>query len=172
MAARRLIIVLIVLFVASIVAAALAPERQGSLTDEETTTTATDATTTTDRTGTDADGPGTGADPSGRIALRLDASREDPPTAKALVGDQLELQVRSDQFIQLEIPAFGVTDNASPNAPARFSLLLRDAGEIPILAARTGHTVARLVVDPGDGPERGKSTGEERPEPDSTDSER
>ncbi len=167
MAARRLIIVLIVLFVASVIAAAIAPERQRSLVGDETTSTTTDATTvattTEDGTSTQAAADPDAEERRPRVSMRLTASESDPGTGKATVGQQVELIVRSHDFQQLEIPAFGMTGNASPNAPARFSLLLRDAGEIPILAARTGNTVARLVVAEADAT-AASGTKEKRPE--------
>lgn len=165
MAARRLIIVLVVLFVASIIAAAIAPERRTSLVGDTSTTSTTTTTTsseTTDATSTAKPGSPDQAK-AGRISIRLDASLHKPPSGRAQVGDQVELTIRSDTFMQLEIPTFGVTGNTSPNAPARFSLILRDEGEIPILAARDGRTVANLIVAPASREKTGND--DERPAP-------
>ena len=42
--------------------------------------------------------------------------------------------------------AFGVTEDAAPNAPANFNLLLRDAGRLAILDADSGELLGRLDV--------------------------
>lgn len=142
MAARRLIIVLLVLFAFSIAAAMIAPERRGGLiggsssSSESTTTTSmpTSTTTTTEL-------------PAGEaIRERIDASAQDPATVKAFVGDQLELVVASERARAIEIPAFGVTETAAPDAPAGFNLLLRESGRLAILDADSGELLGRLDV--------------------------
>ena len=131
MAARRLLIILVLLMAASIAAAALAPNRTGQgLSTSETTTTAPDP------------------DPTGEsVTARVDASVGTPETVEGFVGDQLELSVGSDPPRTIEITPFGLIGEAAPEAPARFDLLLRDAGAIPITDALTGDVVARLVVE-------------------------
>lgn len=134
MAARRLLIILVLLMAASIAAAALAPNRTGQgLSTSETTTTTTTAPD---------------PDPTGEsVTARVDASVGKPETVEGFVGDQLELSVGSDPPRTIEITPFGLIGEAAPEAPARFDLLLRDAGAIPITDALTGDVVARLVVE-------------------------
>ena len=152
MAARRLIIVLLVLFAFSIAAAMIAPERRGGLiggsssSSESTTTT---STTSTETTATAAELPAGKA-----IRERIDASVADPETVKAHVGDQLELVVASERARAIEIPAFGVTETAAPDAPAGFNLLLRESGRPAILDADSGELLGRLDVR-----EQGKRDG-------------
>lgn len=145
MAARRLIIVLLVLFAFSIAAAMIAPERRGGLiggsSSSSDSTTASTSTTSTEATTTTAELPAGEA-----IRERIDASAQDPATVKAFVGDQLELVVASERARAIEIPAFGVTETAAPDAPAGFNLLLRESGRLAILDADSGELLGRLDV--------------------------
>lgn len=143
MAARRLIIVLLVLFAFSIAAAMIAPERRGGLiggSSSSSDSTST-STTSTEATTTAAELPAGEA-----IRERIDASAQDPATVKAFVGDQLELVVASERARAIEIPAFGVTETAAPDAPAGFNLLLRESGRLAILDADSGELLGRLDV--------------------------
>jgi hypothetical protein len=144
MAARRLIIVLVVLFAISIVAAMIAPDRRGTLlggrSEPSTTTTTTSSTTTA------ADPLPSGAAVSGRI----DASAARPESVEARVGDQLELAVTSERARLVEVPAFGVIEDAVPEAPATFNLLLREAGSLPVRDAETDALLGRIEVAPRD----------------------
>ena len=135
MAARRLIIVLLVLFAVSIVAALIAPERRGPLLGDGSST-STESTTT-------AVTPPRGDS----LTVRIDASTAEPESVEAFVGDQLELIVGSARAREIEIPSFGVTEDAVPRAPANFNLLLREAGRLPILDADSGELLGRLDVD-------------------------
>ncbi|HET6831981.1 MAG TPA: hypothetical protein VFH44_11600 [Solirubrobacterales bacterium] len=144
MAARRLIIILVVLFVISIVAAMIAPDRRGTLlgerseqssTTSSTTSTTTSSTTTADRL------------PSGdAVTARIDAAAAKPESVAVTVGDRLDLAVRSDRARLVEIPAFGLTADAVPAAPATFDLLLREPGRLPVRDAETGALLGRIVV--------------------------
>jgi len=142
MAARRLIIVLVVLFTISVVAALIAPDRRGTLLGGRTeqTSTTTSSTTTTSTTTTDELPPGAA------LNGRIDASAGKPQSVDADVGDQLQLSVTSDRSRLVEIPAFGVVATAAPEAPARFNLLLRQAGRLPIRDADTGALLGRIDV--------------------------
>ena len=143
MAARRLIIVLLVLFAFSIAAAMIAPERRGGLiggSSSSSDSTST-STTSTEATTTAAELPAGEA-----IRERIDASAQDPATVKAFVGDQLELAVAGERARAIEIPAFGVTETAAPDAPAGFNLLLRESGRLAILDADSGELLGRLDV--------------------------
>lgn len=142
MAARRLIIVLVVLFAISIGAAAIAPQRDSPFTDDESSTTTT--TTTTDEP-EDAGEP----DPAegGPLMAEIIASAEKPETARAGIGDQVQLNVAVEGGGQVEIPPLGLLDTAGPAAPATFDLLLREAGALPITDAETGDLIGRLLVE-------------------------
>jgi len=149
MAARRLIIVLLVLFAVSIAAAMIAPERQSSLLGDSSTSTTESTTTTTTRSTTTEDELPDGES----LTVRLDASADEPETVEASVGDQLELVVGSERLREIEIPAFGVTEVAAPDAPANFNLLLRDPGRLAILDADSGELLGRLdVAEPPSAP--------------------
>jgi hypothetical protein len=158
MAARRLIIVLLVLFAFSIAAAMIAPERRGGLiggSSSSSDSTST-STTSTEATTTAAELPAGEA-----IRERIDASAQDPATVKAFVGDQLELVVASERARAIEIPAFGVTETAAPDAPAGFNLLLRESGRLAILDADSGELLGRLDVrEPA---KRNEANGQRRP---------
>jgi len=134
-AARRLIIVLVVLFAISIAAAAVAPERRSPSTAvDEPSTSTTDA-------------PGEPPGPSGdSITATIEASADDPQTIRAGVGDQVELIVSARAWLQVGLPDLGLLDEATPDAPARFDVLLRRAGDLAITDAGNGETIGRLLV--------------------------
>jgi hypothetical protein len=143
MAARRLIIILIVLFVISIVAAMIAPDRRGTLLggrSESESTTSTTTTTTSSTTTADLLPSG------GEVTAWIDAAAAPPESIDATVGDRLELTVTSDRARLVEIPAFGVTADAVAEAPARFDLLLREAGRLAVRDAETGALLGRIEV--------------------------
>lgn len=142
MAARRLIIVLVVLFAVSIVAALIAPDRRGGLIGDQSSTESTTTDSTPEETR-----PAGDALPSGEaLKVRIDASAAKPERVEAFVGDQLALEVGSDRAREIEIPAFGVTRDAAPEAPAGFNLLLRDPGTVEILDADDGKVLGLLEV--------------------------
>ena len=148
MAARRLIIVLLVLFAVSIVAALIAPERRGPLLGDSSSSSTESSTTTAATTTTKPEKTTASTPPRGdSLTVRIDASAAKPESVEAFVGDQLELNVGSDRAREIEIPAFGVTEDAAPRAPANFNLLLREAGRLPILDADSGELLGRLDVD-------------------------
>ena len=147
MAARRLIAILLVLLAVSIVAASIAPDRRGTLlgdrSDAETGSTGSTTQTTTEERPAD-------ALPEGEaVTARIEASVTKPETVEASVGDQVALEVGSERAREIEIPAFGVTQDAVPEAPAYFNLLLREAGRPTIIDADSGELLGRLdVADP------------------------
>lgn len=136
MAARRLIVVLLVLLAVSIGAAAVAPERQGgSFVDSDEPTT---STTTPDETAT----------PSGETLGRtLVADPERPATVRAAVGDQVDLSVESAAPLQIAIETLGLLEFAEPLTPARFNILLREPGVLPITDPESDEVVGRIVVE-------------------------
>ncbi len=145
MAARRLIALLVVLLVISSIAAALAPTPAERDAESSTTT-----TTTT--------GPGEPDDAGSGAAPLIEATAEVPPPRgdakggrqtepaeiEAAVGDQLALTVRTDETTAVEIPELGLLETASPGAPARFDLLLREPGRLAVLA--DGHRQVAWVT--------------------------
>jgi hypothetical protein len=117
-AARRLIAVMLVLLFLSSLAAALAPVEQRR---DESSSTSTSTTTTAE------------ADTRGALVRKtLDARRKRTPSVRARVGDQLQLLVKSDDVAIVELPAFGLTDDVDPVAPARFDLLLDREGDFQV----------------------------------------
>lgn len=157
MAARRLLIVLVLLLAASIGAAALAPDRRGSLLPEESSSSTTTTSTAVEPTGA-------------ALTERLDASPDEPETVRAEPGDQLALTVGvpDEPGRTIAIDDFGVTEFAEPEAPARFDLLLRDAGSFAITDER-GDVVGRIVVSAGsrDAASEAPGAGAARPTPES-----
>ena len=156
MAARRLIAVLVVLLVVSSIAAALAPEARRA------TDTSTDSTSSTTTTAPDEQaGPGgTSGDQvttAGRILERRigvrpttappgkEAGEGEPEQIDVLVGDQLALEVVSNETVDIEIPDFGQFETAAEFAPARFDLLLREPGSYAVRIAG-GAEIATIVV--------------------------
>jgi hypothetical protein len=158
MAARRLILVLAVLLGISIVAAAIAPERQSSLLGEDTTEEST--------TQPEPEMTAPEAKPSGELVeTRIEADPEKPETIRVAPGDQLELQVGSGRPREIEIAEFGVLEPAEPDSPARFSLLLREAGELAITDAESGEILGRIIAAEED-PPKPEREPEEKPEVD------
>lgn len=139
MAARRLIIVLVVLFAISIAAAAIAPDRRTTIGESDET----ESTTTTSTLE-----PGS---PGSVVEASIVASSGDPETIEASVGDQLALEVVTERPLQVAIEPLGLVEDATPDAPARFDILLRQAGALAVSdAQRPGEVVGRIDVS-GDG---------------------
>ena len=144
MAARRLIVVLVVLLGISIAAAAIAPDRQSTLLGNPDES---EETTTQEEPPADPEEPR----PSGELVrATITADPEDPETVRAAPGDQIELQIEARRPVEVSIEAFGLLAPAEPDAPARFSLLLRDAGELAITDAESGVIVGRIISEAGD----------------------
>ncbi len=145
MAARRLIIVLLVLFAVSVVAAMIAPERRGPLLGDRSSS-STDSTTSSTTTTTTTEKPAEKLPSGESLTARIDVSEAKPESVEAEVGDQLELIIGSGRAREIEIPAFGVTEDAAPDAPANFNLLFREPGRLPIIDADSGELLGRLDV--------------------------
>lgn len=144
MAARRLIIILVVLLAISIAAAAVAPERRSRLASlpEETSTT---------------ESAGRPLPSGSLVTSELEASPEEPQTIRAEIGDRLALSVASQRTREVEIPSLGLLEDAARGAPARFDLLLREPGTLPITDSESGSVIGRIVVE-ADGPAPGPDT--------------
>ena len=172
MAARRLIAVLVVLLVVSSIAAALAPEARRP----ETTT--TEPTAPNSQPGPDTEDPDEPKPapeeelPTGKLVERTvvvkagaagaqqQGEQAKPPAVEVTVGDRLALEVTSGDTAEIEIPDFGLFETASAGSPARFDLLLREAGTFTIRVV-DGPTVAEIAVSEpvvaGSKPDAGKS---------------
>jgi len=131
-AARRLIVVMIVLLLASSVAAALVPIPE-SASEDSTTTTTTEATAAGDA-----------------LERTLRANAERPDTIRVRAGDQLTLEVVSEGYDLVEIPALGQLEDVNRGSPARFNLLLEEPGTYAVRLAEAG-LIGRIEVRQGRG---------------------
>jgi len=139
-AARRLIVVLAVLFAISIAAAAIAPDRRSPVPGGEEST-----EETTEEAAPAAPPPL----PSGELLTEtITADAADPQTIRAEPGDQLQLSVEANRPLQIEIEPFGLLEEATPDAPASFDILLREAGQAAITDAESGEIVGRILSEP------------------------
>jgi hypothetical protein len=142
MAARRLLIVMLILLGLSTLAAALVP--QDTLDDGDTT-----GTTTTQATTTATPPPNPAVLRPTKITV---GGKKFPVVSPVEVGSQLELLVRSRFPTQIAIPEFGLIGFATPETPARFELLVNNAGTFGILFGASpgpdveGKPAARIVV--------------------------
>jgi hypothetical protein len=133
MAARRLLILMLAVLAVSTLAAVLIAPEPGPV-NSTTTEQDDDATAAREKTG-------------GRlieVAARTAALR--PETVRLHQGDQLELTVRSRSDGQVEIPRFGLIEDAGPGMPARFSLLMSEPGSFAVRLAGSRRDVARIEV--------------------------
>ncbi|MGH2819043.1 MAG: hypothetical protein ACRDJ5_00160 [Actinomycetota bacterium] len=133
MAARRLLILMLAVLAVSTLAAALIAPRP-----EPVSSTATEQ---------DDEAAVPGPNTGGRlfeVGVRAGALR--PETVRLHLGDQLELTVRSRSDGQVEIPRFGLIEDAGPGMPARFSLLMSEPGNFAVRLAGTRRDVARIAV--------------------------
>lgn len=142
MAARRLIIVLVVLVAISIAAAAVAPDRRSTIgaSDESSSSTTT---------------PEPPSVPRGALVeASIVASAEEPETIEAAVGDQLRLEVVTERPLQVVIEPLGLIEDATADAPARFDVLLREAGSLPVADAERPTVVVGRIDVAAKGPSR------------------
>jgi hypothetical protein len=133
MAARRLLILMLAVLAVSTLAAVLIAPRPEPVN-----------TTTTEQ---DDDATASGANTGRRlieVTARTGALR--PETVRLRPGDQLELTVRSRNDGQVEIPHFGLIEDAGPGMPARFSLLVSEPGSFAVRLAGSRRDVARIEV--------------------------
>ena len=133
MAARRLLIIMFLLLAISTLAAALvpAPERRADETGQ----------------GSSSSTAATAAEPAPRgdlVEARLSAGGK-PERVRVSTGDQISLVVSSPQPRDVSLPAFGLIEFAEPGAPARFDLLIEQAGQFDVIAEGEG-SVATIVV--------------------------
>ncbi len=145
MAARRLIAILLVLLFLSSLAAALAPVQR---TEKSVSTTTSSESSTTDAENPDpATLPGAAAGNMPRlIEQQVDTSREQAPTIRARVGDQLQLRVTSRTPGTVELAGIGATEDIGAAQPAFFDVILRNAGTYRVRFLDTGREIARIEV--------------------------
>ncbi len=137
MAARRVVILLLVLLVVSTLAAALVPPPPDRSSSPETTSRAK-----SDR-----------RDPAARerrrghlVVATFKADPRHPEKIQLHTGDELRMEIASRSVEQIEVPAFGLIEDASRDAPARFDLLADHRGVFEIRLVRSRRVVGRLVI--------------------------
>jgi hypothetical protein len=132
MAARRLLLAMIAVLIVSTIGAALIAPRPTPPSETEATT-----TTSTQR-------PEAGH--SGRLIEKsVQQTSRRPEVVPIRVGDQIELTVRTRIPAQVEIARLGMVENATPDAPAHFSVLPAEPGRYAVRLAG-GRTVAIIRV--------------------------
>jgi hypothetical protein len=136
MAARRLLILMLVLLAVSTLAAALVPPQDSG---DETT-----ARTETRSTGGGRNGERT---PPGRpVSRTIRVAPHGIARVHVRLDDQLALTVRSGVADQVSIPALGQIEDITPEAPARFDLLLERAGVFEVRLVDAKRTIGRIAV--------------------------
>lgn len=124
MAARRLLIVMLLLLGISTLAAALVPPPEREEGTESSTSTRTKARERSE-------GERVAAEVSTRTGAR-------PDLVRVSEGDQLALVVKTPRPTEVAVPAFGLIEFAEPGAPARFDILVDEAGRFEVTARGTG----------------------------------
>jgi hypothetical protein len=136
MAPRRLLAVMVGLLVLSSIAAALVPVNPNDKLD-----------TTEPSTGAKLPAPRLPS--GGRLvedSVRIESGKR--PVIDTSVGDQLALRISAAEPTTLEVEGLGATADVDPSTPARFNLLLLDAGSYAINELSSGRTVATIEVAP------------------------
>lgn len=132
---RRIAILFAVLLVASAALTAVAPRPDPA--DDERPTSSAPVTPAPTREGED--GAGNVTD-----AVRGTLPRE--KIVRARVGDNIELTVTARELDSATVDGFGLTDAASPGAPAQFSFRADRSGNFPVTLTLSGRRVGRIVV--------------------------
>lgn len=139
MAARRLLIVMVVLLGLSTLSWALVPP------PEENSDRPEKAAPPEGDAGKGSEAAAAPAEPEPRvISARMEVGNEAPKVVVVRPGDELRLEVSGSVGEDIEIPAFGLTDTMTPDAPARFSLIVDRAGEFEVRAAESGIVAGRI----------------------------
>jgi hypothetical protein len=148
-AARRLVIVMVVLLGLSTLAAALvpAPEERG---DPAAPPERADGRERDPAGGWSGYAPGAGR----VIAARLAISNEPQPDVRVRPGDQLQLLVSGPVGDDIEIPAFGLTETMSADAPARFDILIDRPGTFAVRAVEAEPSLVGRIVSTAPCPPR------------------
>jgi hypothetical protein len=139
MLGRRLLVVFAVLLGLTALATSLAPRptaRDGAGTQPDATPTPTPALKRSESA-------------SRRIERTISA---DPGSrrgrVRARVGDVLRLTVDGDVLDGVEIPALGKLEPIEPGSPARFEMLLDEAGELRVRLVDAKRLIGLVVVAP------------------------
>ena len=203
MAARRLVIVMLVLLGISTLAAALVPAPDRDRAEEQTAAEdrpeqkgqapAEEPQPQPDEDSQEPEQPEeplqTPADPldggetvppavrSGLVYARVDFPGGEPQIIRVLPGSQVNLVVTSsqDEGDNIVLPDFGLTDTVSEYGPARFDVLIEEAGRYEIRAQDAGELIGTIVAaapssnEPpsaspqGEAPGPSRSSGTQRP---------
>src|SRR5919106_1401687 len=137
MAARRLLILMLVLLAVSTLAAALVPPQ-----DEDGTT----STRTDSKAGKAGSGKGEAKPPGRFVSRTIRVAPNGFDRIPLVLGDQLALTVRSGAADQVSIPAFGVLEDITPVAPARFNLLPGRTGVFEVRLVEARRVIGRIRV--------------------------
>src|SRR5215212_11924775 len=124
MAARRLLIIMVILLTISTLAAALVPAPQQPTHSSSTNTTGSTGTSTSEE-------PEPGSELV-RAEVPAESASKRPREIELLPGDQLALVVTSGRAGEASVPDFGLIEFAGPGDPARFDVLVDEAGSYPI----------------------------------------
>jgi hypothetical protein len=125
--ARRLLLPVSVLFLVLLVLSSLGQQDQATRNDLATTT---------------------GPPPASSTVRTVEATMPAAKEVRAKVGDLVTLTVESEELGGVEIPAFGESEPAAPEAPAIFDVLPTEAGRYPVRSTLTGEELGVLVVEP------------------------
>lgn len=161
MAARRLIIILLVLLGISTLLAAQLPDQTSEEDEQGSETTTATATTAQGQTGTTP----TAKVPRGEgTSATITVDPKKVSVVPVSLGDQLALTVKSAGEADLvEIPALGLFDAVSPEAPATFDLFADRAGDYGIRLVEADRLVGRIEVRPRARGESGQAPARARP---------
>jgi hypothetical protein len=125
--ARRLLLPVSVLFLVLLVLSSLGQQDEATRNDLATTT---------------------GPPPASSTVRTVEATMPAAKEVRAKVGDLVTLTVESEELGGVEIPAFGESEPAAPEAPAIFDVLPTEAGRYPVRSTLTGEELGVLVVEP------------------------
>lgn len=78
------------------------------------------------------------------ITARMEVSNDAPKVVVVRPGDELRLEVSGSVGEDIEIPEFGLTDTMTPDAPARFSLIVDRKGEFEVRAVESAIVAGRI----------------------------
>ena len=136
MATRRVVVLLLAVLVVSTLAAALIPSPPEESTGPDNA----------HKGRSKRDDARSRSQPRGNLVVATFEAARRPETIRLRVGDELRMEIGSRTPAQIEIPAYGLIEDASPDAPARFDILIDHGGASAIRIVGSGRIVGRLVV--------------------------
>lgn len=74
------------------------------------------------------------------------------PILNATVGDQMSLRVTGPRPATVELRGLGATSDLAPGTPARFNVLLLEAGSYPVTELQSGRVLGEIRVTPQEAP--------------------